>query len=161
MIGDANMITEARIKAIELCLEELQQNFLQMQRNQVPVTEKADNNANQIAVLDSSFTELNAKVFPEWNGDGYDYFASERVLFDGQLYRCIQNHTSQSDWTPPHTPALWVRTSTEEYPEWIQPTGAHDAYALGAKVSHNEKHWISDIDNNVYEPGVYGWSEVP
>ena len=48
----------------------------------------------------------------------------------------------------------------DEYPEWIQPTGAHDAYAQGAKVSHNGKKWTSDIPANVYEPGVYGWMEV-
>lgn len=50
--------------------------------------------------------------------------------------------------------------STEEYPAWVQPTGAHDAYAQGAKVSHNGKKWTSDIANNVWEPGVYGWTEV-
>ena len=48
----------------------------------------------------------------------------------------------------------------DEYPEWVQPTGAHDAYAQGAKVSHNGKKWTSDIPNNTYEPGVYGWTEV-
>jgi len=53
-----------------------------------------------------------------------------------------------------------VRTSTEEWPEWIQPTGAHDAYNIGDKVSHNSKHWINTINANVYEPGVYGWDEV-
>ena len=48
----------------------------------------------------------------------------------------------------------------EEWPEWRQPQGAHDAYALGAKVSHNGKHWTSDVAANVWEPGVYGWTEV-
>lgn len=43
---------------------------------------------------------------------------------------------------------------------WVQPTGAHDAYAQGAKVSHNGKKWTSDIAANVWEPGVYGWTEV-
>ena len=47
-----------------------------------------------------------------------------------------------------------------KYPEWRQPTGAHDAYAKGDKVSHNEKHWISEVDGNVWTPGTYGWSEV-
>ncbi len=47
----------------------------------------------------------------------------------------------------------------ETYPEWVQPTGAHDAYSKGAKVSHDSKHWTSDIDGNVWKPGVYGWTE--
>lgn len=99
------------------------------------------------------------ELYPYWNTD-VAYTVGERVQYDGLLYRCVQAHTSQADWTPQAVPALWVRTSTEEWPEWIQPTGAHDAYAKGDKVTHNEKHWISDIDANVYEPGVYGWTEA-
>lgn len=98
-------------------------------------------------------------LYPYW-GEGVAYSVGDRRQFDGLLYRCVQSHTSQADWTPPAVPALWVRTSTEEFPEWVQPTGAHDAYAKGDKVSHNGKHWVSDIDANVYEPSVYGWTEV-
>ena len=47
----------------------------------------------------------------------------------------------------------------EEWPEWSQPIGAHDAYAAGDKVSHNSKHWVSNVNANVWEPGVYGWDE--
>ena len=83
--------------------------------------------------------------------------AGERRRFNGVLYRCIQAHTTQADWTPDITPALWVAVSIEEYPEWVQPTGAHDAYNIGDKVTHNGKTWVSDVDNNVWEPGVYGW----
>ena len=97
-------------------------------------------------------------LFPKWE-TGIAYKVGDRRQYDGLLYKCVQAHTSQSDWTPDVVPALWVRTSTEEWPEWIQPTGAHDAYNKGDKVSHNEKHWVSDIDANVYEPGVYGWTE--
>ena len=81
---------------------------------------------------------------------------------NGNLYKCVQAHRSQADWEPEATPALWTKIGdpTEEYPEWSQPLGAHDAYAQGAKVSHNGKKWTSDVANNVWEPGVYGWSEV-
>lgn len=105
---------------------------------------------------------ISDNIFPEWDPRGYPYFAGERVTYEGTYYRCIQNHTSQSDWAPDVAVSLWVATAdpSEEYPEWKQPTGAHDAYNKGDKVSHLEKHWISDIDANVYEPGVYGWSEV-
>lgn len=111
-----------------------------------------------IGYLPDEEAETVTALFPDWE-DGKAYAVGDRVKFNGLLYRCVQAHTSQSDWTPDVTPALWVRTSTEEWPEWIQPQGSHDAYNTGDKVSHNEKHWISDIDANVYEPGVYGWTE--
>lgn len=98
-------------------------------------------------------------VYPMWRADT-DYAVDERIRYADKLYRCIQAHTSQSGWTPDVTPALWARVSVEEYPEWIQPHGAEDAYATGDKVSHNGKRWISTADGNVWEPGVFGWDEV-
>ena len=112
-----------------------------------------------VSYLDDDQAESVTILFSEWEV-GVAYAVGDRRQYDGLLYRCVQAHTSQADWTPPSVPALWVRTSTEEWPEWIQPTGAHDAYNKGDKVSHNGKHWISSIDANVYEPGVYGWDEV-
>ena len=85
----------------------------------------------------------------------------DRYQYNGALYKCVQAHTPQSDWTPDKTPALWVKVSLEEWPEWIQPAGAHDAYNKGDKVTHNGKKWSSDVDANVWEPGVHGWSEIP
>ena len=78
----------------------------------------------------------------------------------GILYECIQAHTPQSDWHPADTPALWKKVSIEEWPEWVQPIGASDAYMKGDHVSHNDKHWESEVDYNVWEPGTYGWVEV-
>lgn len=105
--------------------------------------------------------KLNEAIYPSWNPDGYSYFAGEKVTYNGTYYRCIQNHTSQSAWTPDVAVSLWVTTADpgEEWPEWVQPQGYHDAYGAGDKVSHNGKHWISDVDDNVWEPGVYGWTE--
>ena len=111
-----------------------------------------------INYLPDEEAETVTALFPIWE-ESKAYAVGDRVQYNELLYRCVQAHTSQADWTPDVVPALWVRTSTEEWPEWIQPTGAHDAYNQGDKVSHNEKHWISDIDANVYEPGVYGWTE--
>lgn len=101
------------------------------------------------------------ELFPAWAART-EYTADTRVRYAGLLYRCVQAHTSQDDWTPDLTPALWARVDdpAEEWPEWRQPTGAQDAYPAGAKVSHNEKHWISTTDANVWEPGVYGWEEA-
>lgn len=98
-------------------------------------------------------------LFPVWR-TGAAYAEADRVQHNGTLYACIQQHTAQADWTPDAAPALWKVVSLEEWPEWVQPTGVHDAYDVGAKVTYNGKRWTSDIAANVYEPGVYGWSEV-
>lgn len=100
-------------------------------------------------------------LFEPWK-TGKDYAAGDRVKHEDILYRCVQGHTSQDNWTPDATPALWTRVSVEEWPEWVQPTGAQDAYMTGDKVSHIGKHWISVVDNNVWEPGssYLLWEEV-
>lgn len=89
---------------------------------------------------------------------------------DGVLYRSItgtQERPTELLYHPKYVPTLLEKVEeggeeapSEEYPEWVQPTGAHDAYAQGAKVSHNGKKWTSDVGGNVWEPGVYGWTEV-
>lgn len=98
------------------------------------------------------------EIFPRWE-IGREYEAGERVRFTGELYKCLQSHTAQSDWSPDVAVSLWgpVRIGI---PDWVQPTGATDAYNAGDKVRHNGKVWVSDVDNNVWEPGVYGWSEA-
>lgn len=101
----------------------------------------------------------NILAFPKWEV-GKAYTKDERIRYEDALYKVLQNHTSQADWTPDVAVSLYVKVSIEEFPEWVQPTGAHDAYNKGDKVSHNEKHWESLIDANTYEPGVYGWQEV-
>ena len=99
------------------------------------------------------------ELYPQWQ-TGTAYTVDERIRYNSTLYRCAQSHTSQDDWTPDITPALWTVVSLDEFPEWVQPTGAQDAYALNAKVSHKGDHWTSDYDNNTWEPSVFGWSKV-
>lgn len=103
--------------------------------------------------------QKNVDWYKQWV-ENESLLVGDRRAYNKILYEVIQAHTTQSDWTPPQVPALFKRVWTEEWPEWVQPTGAHDAYAKGAKVSHNGKKWTSDIDNNVWEPGAYGWTEV-
>ena len=90
------------------------------------------------------------------------YEVGEMRRYGGLLYRCLTAHQGQDSWTPDAAPSLWVRVDNPavEWPEWVQPTGATDAYSSGAKVSHGGKHWVSLVDANVWEPGVYGWEEV-
>ena len=111
----------------------------------------------QLAVtLDDETALTGVELFPMW-AIGRAYATGDRVQYGGTLYKCVQAHTSQADWTPEATPALWVVVSIEDYPEWVQPTGAHDAYNVGDKVSYNGKHYICTADANVYAPDVYGW----
>ena len=102
-----------------------------------------------------------ADLFAEW-AYPIAYTVGQIRRYNGTLYKCVQAHTSQADWTPTAASSLWSKTNdpAEEWPEWSQPVGAHDAYSKGAKVSHNSKHWVSTADANVWEPGVYGWTEA-
>ncbi len=80
-------------------------------------------------------------------------------------YVVVQDHKTQLGWKPSKVPALFVEkplpSTGQNYPNWKQPTGAQDAYALGAKVRHNNQNWESSYANNVWEPGVFGWTVIP
>lgn len=111
-----------------------------------------------LPILTDEQAEAVTGMYPEWEVD-ISYAAGERIKYNSKLYRCVQAHTSQIGWEPPVTPALWVRTVPDgDIPDWVQPTGAHDAYNTGDKVKHNGLTWISDVDANVWEPGIYGWT---
>ena len=101
-------------------------------------------------------------LYPKWNGNGVAYAKGQRVQYDGVLYTVLQNHTSQAGWTPTAAPSLFAKVLIPDptvIPEWEQPESTNP-YAKGDKVAHNGKTWVSDIDGNVWEPGVYGWTEV-
>lgn len=112
------------------------------------------------ATLDDETALTGIELFPLWISSSKQYNVGDRVRYDSTLYKCVQAHSSQDDWMPDVTPSLWVKVSIDEWPEWTQPTGAHEAYANGAKVVHNGAKWISTVDNNVWEPGVYGWEKT-
>lgn len=101
------------------------------------------------------------ELFTQWATlIGTPVAAKKRVQDAGILYECIQPHTPQADWHPKDTPALWKKVSIVEIPDWVQPISAETAYHLGDKVKHNGATWESLVDNNVWEPGVYGWDEI-
>ena len=111
---------------------------------------------NVIKNLDDKTALEVIDLYDEWE-IGKAYEKDFRLRYEDVLYKVLQNHTSQSDWTPDTAVSLYVKVSIEEFPEWVQPQGSHDAYMTGDKVTHNEQRWISKMDANVYEPGVYGW----
>ena len=102
------------------------------------------------------------ELFPAWRTVA-EYAINDRVRYGEKLYRCVQAHTSQADWTPDATPALWTEVAKPgEIPVWKQPTGAQDAYNKGDKVKYPDADgdvWVSIVDSNVWQPGVYGWEK--
>ena len=99
-------------------------------------------------------------LWPAWAA-GVSYALDEIVRHEGTLYKVVQAHTSQSDWAPPDVPSLFAEiTPPGLIAEWVQPTGAQDTYSLGDLVTHVGQTWESTVDNNSWEPGVYGWVEV-
>ena len=108
-----------------------------------------------------------ASVYPEWDGNSKAYKTGEWVKYgedamgDARLYQVLQDHTSQPQWTPDTATSLYKRVgvSADGTPKWVQPVGATDAYNKGDVVEHNGAKWVSDIDANVWEPGVYGWTK--
>ena len=101
------------------------------------------------------------ELFTKW-AENETYAIGDRVRYGDILYKCLIAHTSQSDWTPNNAPSLWTKVlipDPEVIPEWEQPESTNP-YMKGDKVKHLNRTWVSDIDNNVWEPSVYGWSEV-
>lgn len=101
------------------------------------------------------------QLFQNWRSTA-TYEAGDRVRYDGVLYNCLQAHTAQADWTPIAAPSLWAKVLIPDpnvIPEWEQPDSTNP-YMTGDKVKHNGKAWVCTCDNNIWEPGVYGWSEI-
>lgn len=131
---------------------------------------KQINRAVQLTLLETELEDEKAMevadLYPAWE-PGKTYTTGMILRYgvnaDGetQLYRVVQDHTSQGNWLPDETASLYKKIGFEgEIPIWTQPYGASDAYAKGDRVSHKEIIWESDIDGNVWEPGIYGWTEV-
>lgn len=103
------------------------------------------------------------EIFERWES-AWNYSVGDRRCYEDKLYKCVQAHTSQPDWTPDVTPALWTEVAKPgEIPVWKQPTGAQDAYMTGDKVHYPAKDdpvYESTVDNNVWAPDVYGWRLV-
>lgn len=116
----------------------------------------------EIEMDDETMLEL-IDIFPMWSADSVGYLVGDRVRFEDKLYKVIQSHTSQSAWMPSLTPSLFVEVVPPEViPEWRQPTGAHDAYNVGDKVTFEGVVYESVIAANTYSPSAYpaGWKTV-
>ena len=111
------------------------------------------------ALTDEQALEV-PEMFPKWTPR--DFAAGERVRYQGVLYKCLQAHPANETYTPDTAVSLWARVLIPDpgaIPNWVQPDSTNP-YMKGDKVKHNGQTWVSDIDYNVFEPGVAGWSVV-
>ena len=132
--------------------------LLELAQKLRPYIEKA-----AISLSDEDALEA-VNLFPNWNGEGIAYKKDERVKFEGNLYRCLQAHTSQTAWTPTTAASLWAKVLIPDenvIPEWEQPDSTNP-YMKGDKVMFNNKAYESLIDNNIWSPAAYpaGWKEI-
>ncbi len=132
--------------------------------------QKADQFRKAVQMFAASLPEEKAMeiatIYDPWAA-GKDYAAGDFLTYgingvgDPQLYKVAQDHTSQADWTPDKTPALFTAIGLDDagYPVWSQPTGAHDAYNTGDVVDYNGVLYESVINGNTYSPDAYpdGW----
>lgn len=100
-------------------------------------------------------------VYQTWTA-GDEYAADQRVLYNGVLYKVLQTHTAQTGWEPTAAPSLFAKVLIPDaatIPAWEQPDSTN-TYQTGDTVTHNGRTWVSTVDNNSWEPGVYGWDPV-
>ena len=130
--------------------------LIELARKLRPLIEKA-----AISLDDTDALEA-IELYPQWSGESIEYAKDMRIRFDGTLYRVLQDHISQENWTPTAAPSLFAKVlipDPDVIPEWEQPDSTNP-YQVGDKVTHNGKIWENVTANNVWEPGVYGWVEV-
>ena len=100
-------------------------------------------------------------LFRAWN-PAATYEVGQRIRYEGILYRCLQSHTAQENWTPTAAPSLWAKVLIPDpnvIPDWEQPDSTNP-YMKGDRVRYQGKTWESTIDHNVWAPGVYGWVTI-
>lgn len=149
--------------------EDKYKNILKEQEKQEQIAkgEQLKQELQERAILDYASDEdayTMRYLYPEWLGNGLTYKTNDRLMYNDKFYKVLQDHTSQSDWTPDTASSLYVEIADQsnEYPEFKQPTGAHDAYAKGDKVTFEGKKYVSLIDANTWSPSAYsqGWQLV-
>ena len=130
-----------------------------------PQTEPGYNDVMEAVkmMLSSSTEELSdddalsvAALFPTWSSKiGLEVSAGERLWYDLRLWKVLQSHTVQSDWTPDITPALFKVVSVDEWPEIPENIPSTDPWMAGRKGTWKGEHYICKMDNCVWNPDVY------
>lgn len=130
--------------------------LLELARKLRPYIEKAAASLSDEDALEAP------NLFPSWNDEAAEYVKDMRVTYEGILYKCLQSHTSQTNWDPISSPSLWAKVLIPDentIPEWEQPDSTNP-YMRGDKVTFQGQVYESTVDNNVWAPNIYGWSLV-
>lgn len=131
---------------------------MRMSKGRAMELRNAMNSASNVLTDEQALQSV--ALYPLWSASA-SYAVGDRVRYNDTLYKCLQTHDAQDGWNPADAVSLWAEVlipDPEVIPEWTQPDSTNP-YMAGDKVHHNDMNWISDVDNNVWEPGVYGWSE--
>lgn len=149
---------------VEATLNELQTKATRAMLSGGSITTFAASYQSTLAAVSDAAARKMPEYFPEWDSNGHSYAVGDRVVYDGTLYKVLQAHTSQSDWTPEAAPSLFAKvlTSTTGEPlPWEQPDSTNP-YMTGDRVIFDGKVYESTQDNNVWSPADYpaGWKEV-
>lgn len=103
------------------------------------------------------------QLFPHW-ATNTGYFIDDKVQYKNVLYKCLQTHISQEEWTPLAAPSLWTKVLIPDenvIPEWEQPESTN-GYQIGDRVMFEGRIYESTIANNIWSPAAYpaGWIEI-
>lgn len=129
-------------------------NILEESRKMRKIIEEAVQSLKDDMALQS------VKLHPMW-ASGVTYAVGFKARYHDTLYKCLTAHTAIDGWEPDAAPSLWAKVLIPDdgtILAWEQPESTN-GYMTGDKVRHNDKVWVSEVDNNVWEPGVYGWAE--
>ena len=124
---------------------------------------RASMDAAAIVLTDEQASKA-PRLYQTWAA-GLAVKAGDRLYYTGtdRLYKVISDHTAQADWNPVDAPSLWAEVLAGQdgtaIGEWVQPDSTNP-YMRGDKVNYKGKLYESEVDNNVWEPGVYGWVEI-
>ena len=131
--------------------------LIELARKLRPYIEKAAMSLSEEDALEA------VQLFPNWRPDAA-YLVDDKVQYEGILYKCLQSHSAQEEWTPVAAPSLWAKVLIPDpnvIPEWEQPDSTNP-YMRGDRVSFEGKTYESTIDNNIWSPAAYpaGWQEI-
>lgn len=133
--------------------------LIELARKLRPYIEKAALSLDDADALEAK------ELYPQWSEDVVNYEVGQRVRYNGILYKVLQKHTSQPNWTPTNAPSLFAKVlipDPDVIPDWEQPDSTNP-YMRGDKVRFEGKVYESVIDNNIWSPTSYpaGWSLIP
>lgn len=163
----SNNVEEA-MEYFDLYLDERTRRLKRNDPNQRIVDKLAINIENiemfqkQLEAITDTLTDEEAKglnlLFEEWRPSEV-YKIGDRIRYNGVLYKCLEGNNATMETPPSVMPSVWTEifaeTVGEEIPAWEQPEEGN-GYADGDRVIHNDIIYISQVDNNIWEPGTAG-----